>query len=175
MTCYNHVMKIDAYGQRIYTEADLCNMYMVDPDRILTNVLTDTQIKFDDDLELTNKPETIPYVKLTESVAEFDSRLQTIWHIPKEYANFDIAAFVINLCETDEELQRVGTELLMYQERNMFGMLIYLKYLVDTMRKHNVVWGVGRGSSVASFVLYLIGIHRIDSLFYQLPIEEFLK
>jgi DNA polymerase III alpha subunit len=43
------------------------------------------------------------------------------------------------------------------------------------MRKNNILWGVGRGSSVASFVLYLIGIHRINSLFYNLPIEEFLK
>jgi DNA polymerase III alpha subunit len=57
----------------------------------------------------------------------------------------------------------------------MFSLLQYLKYLVDTMRKNNIVWGVGRGSSVASFVLFLIGIHRINSLYYQLSIDEFLK
>jgi DNA polymerase III alpha subunit len=43
------------------------------------------------------------------------------------------------------------------------------------MREHGVVWGVGRGSSVASYVLFLIGIHKIDSLYYDLPIDEFLK
>jgi len=48
-------------------------------------------------------------------------------------------------------------------------------YIVDMMRKNNLVWGVGRGSSVASYVLYLIGIHKIDSLKYNLNIEEFLK
>ena len=63
----------------------------------------------------------------------------------------------------------------MFQERDMFILLQYLKYLVDTMRKHNIVWGVGRGSSIASFVLYLIGIHRINSLYYQISINEFLK
>ena len=63
----------------------------------------------------------------------------------------------------------------MYQERNMFTLLKYLKYLVDTMRQNNIVWGVGRGSSVASFVLFLIGIHKINSLYYDLPIDEFLK
>jgi DNA polymerase III alpha subunit len=78
-------------------------------------------------------------------------------------------------CKTDAELQRAGEELLLYQERDMFILLKYLKYLVDTLRTNNIVWGVGRGSSVASFVLYLIGIHRINSLYYDLPITEFLK
>jgi DNA polymerase III alpha subunit len=76
---------------------------------------------------------------------------------------------------TEAELQRVGHELLLYQERDLFGLLRYLKYFVDTMRSNNVVWGLGRGSSTASYVLYLIGVHRIDSLYYDLPIEEFLK
>ena len=78
-------------------------------------------------------------------------------------------------CKTDAELHRAGEELLLYQERDMFILLKYLKYLVDTLRTNNIVWGVGRGSSVASFVLYLIGIHRINSLYYDLPITEFLK
>jgi len=63
----------------------------------------------------------------------------------------------------------------MFQERNMFNLLKYMKYLVDTLRKNNIVWGVGRGSSVASFVLFLIGIHKINSLYYDLSIDEFLK
>jgi DNA polymerase III alpha subunit len=69
----------------------------------------------------------------------------------------------------------VGKELLLYQKRDMFVLLQYLKYLVDTMRANNIVWGVGRGSSVASFVLFLLGVHKINSLYYDLPIEEFLK
>ena len=43
------------------------------------------------------------------------------------------------------------------------------------MRDNQVIWGVGRGSSVASYVLYLIGIHKIDSMYYDLPINEFLR
>jgi DNA polymerase III alpha subunit len=46
---------------------------------------------------------------------------------------------------------------------------------VETMRVNNIVWGVGRGSSVASYVLYLIGVHKIDSMYYDLDIEEFLR
>jgi DNA polymerase III alpha subunit len=81
----------------------------------------------------------------------------------------------LDQCKTEAELQRAGDELIKFQERKMFVLLQYLKYLVDTMRKNNVVWGVGRGSSVASFVLFLIGVHRINSLYYDLSIDEFLK
>jgi DNA polymerase III alpha subunit len=63
----------------------------------------------------------------------------------------------------------------MFRARNLFPVLQLLIYIVDTMRKHNIVWGVGRGSSVASYCLYLIGVHKIDSLKYNLNIREFLK
>jgi len=43
------------------------------------------------------------------------------------------------------------------------------------MRNNHVIWGVGRGSSVASYVLYKLGVHRIDSLFYDLSVDEFLR
>jgi DNA polymerase III alpha subunit len=69
----------------------------------------------------------------------------------------------------------VGEELLMYADRNLIELLKYLKYFVDTMRANKVVWGLGRGSSVASYVLYLIGVHKIDSMYYDLDIHEFLK
>jgi DNA polymerase III alpha subunit len=95
--------------------------------------------------------------------------------MPIEYQNMDIAKFVLDQCKNDSELQRAGQELLLFQERNMFTLLKYLKYLVDTMKNNNIVYGVGRGSSVASFVLFLLGVHRINSLFYDLPIEEFLR
>jgi DNA polymerase III alpha subunit len=50
-----------------------------------------------------------------------------------------------------------------------------MKYIVDTLRANNVVWGVGRGSSVASYVLHIIGVHKIDPIKYNIPIEEFFK
>ena len=65
--------------------------------------------------------------------------------------------------------------LLEFEKRDMFMLLRYLKYFVDTMRKNKVVWGLGRGSSVSSYVLYLIGVHKINSIYYDIPINEFLK
>ena len=63
----------------------------------------------------------------------------------------------------------------MFQERDLFDLLRYLAYLVEVMKKNNIIWGVGRGSSVASYVLYLLGVHRIDSMFYELDPGEFLR
>jgi DNA polymerase III alpha subunit len=106
---------------------------------------------------------------------EFDHRNQQVWFMPEQYQTLDIAQYALSLCESDQELQRVGQELLMYQERNLFNLLRYLKYLVDVMTEHHLVWGVGRGSSVASYVLYKLGVHRIDSLYYDLDPAEFLR
>ena len=109
------------------------------------------------------------------TVQEWDKQNQREWRMPEEYKSLDIAAHVLSLCEDDTELQRVGEELLLYQERGLFDLLRYLKYLVDTMQKNNIIWGVGRGSSVASFVLYKMRVHRINSLYYSLDIKEFLR
>jgi DNA polymerase III alpha subunit len=108
-------------------------------------------------------------------IDQFDQAMQSHWHMPEEYKTMDIAKWVLDQCSTEPELQRVGQELLLFQERDAFNLLRYLKYLVDTFRTNNIVWGLGRGSSVASYVLYLIGVHKIDSIYYDLPIEEFLK
>jgi DNA polymerase III alpha subunit len=76
---------------------------------------------------------------------------------------------------TDEEKTRVDMEMELYKKFNLHVVLKYLVYLVDQMRQHNIVWGVGRGSSVSSYVLFLIGIHKVDSIKYNLDINEFLR
>ena len=168
-------MKTDLYGQFIFTEQDLCDLYMCDPTRTMKNTLVETAIEFNGFLSLESLPELKTYQSPNLSIEDFDQINQDKWLMPKEYYDLDIAKWVLDQCKTDAELQRAGEELIMFQERNMFILLQYLKYLVDTMRENNIVWGVGRGSSIASFVLYLIGIHRINSLYYDLSINEFLK
>jgi|TARA_R110000772_G_scaffold181800_1_gene293126 DNA polymerase III alpha subunit len=170
-------MITNTYGQPIYSEQDLFDLYMTHPNlNFNSNVLVDKTIAFDPSLELSNIPNLVEELsQLTLSVPEFDKILRDNWFMPDEYKNFDIAKFVLEQCRHEAEIQRVGKELLMYQKRGLFTLLQYMKYLVDLMRHNNIVWGVGRGSSVSSFVLFLIGIHRINSLHYDLDIEEFLK
>ena len=169
-------MRTDIYGQQILNESDLCDLFMKDPTRTIQNAYVEQLINFNNSIVLEeNIPKLIHYTEPSGSLADFDNSLQNNWYMPNEYKTLDIAKFVLDCCKNDEELQRVGDELIKFQERNMFPLLRYCKYLVDTMRTYNLVWGVGRGSSVASYVLYLIGVHRINSLHYDISIDEFLK
>ena len=86
----------------------------------------------------------------------------------------DIEEFLVDICP-EQNYDRLISELQLFRDRKMIPMLCAMKYIVDTLRKNNVVWGVGRGCSVASYVLFLLGVHRIDSVKYRLPIEEFFK
>lgn len=171
-------MKTDQYGQIIYSEDDLCNLIMQGHNPTeYKNLLVDQTVNIEtaitmlEDISLFVRYDTIANV----SVEEFDHRNQNNWHMPEKYKQLDIAEHVLNMCNSNAELQRCGQELMLFQERNLFNLLRYLVYLVDIMRENRVIWGVGRGSSVASYVLYKLGVHRIDSLFYDLSPDEFLR
>ena len=172
-------MKTDKFGQLIFGEQDVINLYLQGHNiDTLQHLLVDSTI----DLEtaasiLDNVPAFVRYDELaqSQSVEQFDHKCQANWYMPEEYKTLDIAAHVLSLCKTDAELQRCGEELLLFQERNLFDLLRYLKYLVDVMTENQLIWGVGRGSSVASYVLYKLGVHRIDSMYYELDPTEFLR
>jgi len=170
-------MTSDQYGQLIYSDRDIVDLVM--QGRAITDLY---QLIVDSSVDLNQLaavldaiPNLIEYQPRSETVDEFDCRLQSNWHMPDEYRNLDIAAHVLSLCSTQAELQRCGEELLLYQERGLFDLLKYLTYLVDVMTTHGVIWGVGRGSSVSSYVLYLLRVHRINSMHYNLDIREFLR
>lgn len=168
-------MRNDVYGRQILNEDDLCKVFLRDPSQIIQNAIVEKTIQFDNILDLTNVPKLIEEKELSISIDQFDNDNQSNWYMSENYKNMDIAKYVLDLCNEDYELQRVGDELLKFQERGLFPLLRYCVYLVDKMRENNIVWGVGRGSSVSSYVLFLIGIHRINSLHYDLSIDEFLK
>ena len=170
-------MKYDQYGQTYTTSNELCDLLYKNPKLDVSLFQVEDSIEYNRSVaELHAELDLLDsYHNIDMSVEEFDKVLQRNWRMPLEYKELDIAEYVLGLCKEDYELQRVGQELLLFQEREAFDLLRYMKYLVDTLRKNNVVWGVGRGSSVASYVLFLIGVHKIDSLYYNLDIEEFLK
>jgi DNA polymerase III alpha subunit len=127
------------------------------------------------DINADNLPKLSKYTEFTGSTHEFDDLQQHNLLIPKKYQDFPIVEWLFSQCKTDTEIDRVTDELTLFIEREMITVLQYLKYIVDTMRTNSILWGVGRGSSVASYCLYLIGIHKIDSIKYNLDIKEFLK
>lgn len=172
-------MKTDKFGQLVFSEDDVINLYLQGHDiGVLNHLLVDNTVNIEIAAHiLDNVPAFVKYDELVQqqSVEEWDHRCQANWYMPQEYKDLDIAEYVLGLCNTDAELQRCGHELMLFQERSLFDLLRYLKYLVDTMRENNLIWGVGRGSSVASYVLYKLGVHRIDSMYYELDPSEFLR
>ena len=170
-------MNYDKYGQCYSSADELCNMLYEKPDLDLTRFLVESPQQYNNSVKqlYVEFPKLQQYIPFNTSVEEFHAILQSDWHMPTAYKELDIAEWVLEKCKTDQELQRVGQELILYQERDLFDLLRFMKYLVDTLRKNNIIWGVGRGSSVASYVLYLLGVHRINSLYYDLEIAEFLK
>lgn len=170
-------MNRDAYGQLSFTEREVVDLLYINPEQDLSllKIADPAQYNSAVDKFFADLPKLVQYEPMDVSVEEFDQSQQSQWYMPDDYKNMDIASWILSQCTTQEQLQRCGEELLLYQERNLFNLLKYLKYFIDTLRENNVVWGVGRGSSVASYVLYLIGVHRIDSMYYDLNINEFLK
>jgi len=170
-------MKTNCHGQMIFDEADLVDQLMQGNQQFAGYTVDHTVNLSAAQGLLENVPSFVNYDRSVENMStkQFDQQCQQNWYMPEEYKTLDIAELVLSQCHTDEELQRCGQELLLYQERNLFDLLRYLKYLVDIMTQHQVIWGVGRGSSVASYVLYKLGVHRIDSLYYNLDVTEFLR
>jgi DNA polymerase III alpha subunit len=119
-----------------------------------------------------NKLEKLETIQL--DVEEFDRINQENWFIPDEYKNLDIKSYVLERTPA-HAIDRVNEELNLYDKYNIIDVLKVCIYIVDTLRKNKIVWGVGRGSSVASYVLYLIGVHKVDSIKYDLDINEFLR
>lgn len=173
-------MQTNQYGEIVLDEADLCSLVMQGRDfNDLKQVTVAPAIDLESVIHVLEDPGalitwTFPQDG-TVSVPDYDALQQSKWHMPEQYRNMDIAAHVLGLCSDDAELQRCGHELMLYQERGLFDLLKYLTYLVTVMRDNQVIWGVGRGSSVASHVLYLLGVHRINSMFYDLDVAEFLR
>lgn len=115
------------------------------------------------------------YEPLAVSPEEFHASRQSEWLMYPEFSEIDVESWLLAKCSTSVQIERVNMELELYKRYNMVDVLRLLIYITDTLKQNGVWWGVGRGSSVASYCLYLIGVHKIDSIKYDLDIREFIK
>jgi len=170
-------MKQNKFGELIFAETDVMDLVMQGRElTVLNGMIVDETVDLD---RMPDEIDPVPGLQQqrfhTVSVPEWHAEQQANWHMPDAYKQLDIAQHILELCDTEAELQRCGQELMLYQERDLFDLLRYLAHLVAVMQTNNIIWGVGRGSSVASHVLYKLGVHRINSLHYNLDISEFLR
>jgi DNA polymerase III alpha subunit len=153
------------------------NMY-VEEDDIIELMLSNKQAKI--------LPRNVQSFKLFETTCKtyginspfkLDSVSNDItWNMPDEYIRLNLRKYIeSNYVLNNEQWTRVDLELNEFEQRDLSNLLRFLVYFIDTLRTNNIVYGVGRGSSIASYVLYLLKVHRIDSFKYKLDIKEFLK
>lgn len=184
------LLKTDQFGIPKFSNRDLIDMiYSGHADKVHVVLCdpSDDIDKFNSAMEDQGFPKIQKYIPLDVDQKTFDNVCQSEWFMPEEYKSLDINAHVLHKLmeklgtveayeiQVTPEYDRVCEELLAFHERGLENLLRYMVYLVDFMRQNNIVWGVGRGSSVASYVLYLIGVHRIDSIQYDLDWREFLR
>ena len=183
-------MKTDSLGIPRFSNRDLIDMiYSGHVDKchvVLCEPSNDIDL-FNKAMEEQGMPPLTKYIPLDVEQKDFDNALQSEWFMPDEYKAIDIKVWLLEKLQKElqsdslataqysKEWSRVDEEYAEYANRGMDDLLRYMIYLVDFMRENNIVWGVGRGSSVASYVLYLIGVHRIDSIQYDLDWTEFLR
>jgi len=169
-------MKLDKFANPIFNEADIFDVLYSGHQTALSDIVVD------DNYELSKlaKIAEINFATIDDSlynlsIKDFDSKAQDLWFMPESYYSFNVQEYCISKCKSPIEEARVIAELAEFNNRNMIRVLQWLKFFVDTCLEENIVWGVGRGSSVSSFVLYLLNVHRIDSIKYNLDWREFLR
>jgi|TARA_B110001452_G_C15177933_1_gene409188 DNA polymerase III alpha subunit len=174
-------MKTDSLGIPRFSNKDLVDMIYsghVDKCHVVLCDKTDEIDKFNNAMKQEGLSELSTYIPLDVDQKNFDGVLQSEWFMPDEYKDINVYEYVLGKVETPcpQHVQdRIWEEMEQYKQRDMHNLLRYMIYLVDFMRENNIVWGVGRGSSVASYVLYVIGVHRVNSIQFDLDWREFLR
>lgn len=166
--------QIDQYGRAVIDSAGLFELWYQGQDETGLVVISDDAVRqFNEQCDLHDKSAfRIPEVE-PEAVPH-ETRLSR-WMIPEEFKTIDIEAYCLALCAADDEVERVRHEMVLFKQRGLVPLLQALTYMVSVFRENKIVWGIGRGSSVASFVLFLIGVHKIHPMKFGLDIEDFLR
>ncbi len=146
------------------------------PHQLRTSHMTEEVLQFN---------ELVGEEKITDVVNEPIS-FSFDWKIGEEYKNLDVEKHVIELFQSkidrleysesqlEEAILRVEKELSEFERRGLFDLLRVIIYVLDTFKTNNQVYGVGRGSSCASLVLFLMGLHMVDPIKFEVPLEEFM-
>jgi DNA polymerase III alpha subunit len=132
------------------------------PSQILTTELSE-------EVELFNQMSDDPILVYDENSPV---ELSYAWQIPMKYQKIDLVIYFAQFVTTENE-QRINEELEIVQLMSIENEFRTIIYLIDQLREKEIVWGVGRGSACASYLLFCLGLHCVDSLKYNISLEEF--
>lgn len=166
---------IDEYGKVYYTPDQLVNMIMSGYDVTNFSVTSEKDVTENNNSEDLNIKKINFYQKNKSELTEYFNDIKNDFIIPDNFMSIDLYNFLLSKCNTQEEYIRIEYEYNLIVKKDMINFFKCIIYLVDFFRNNDILWGVGRGSSVSSYALYLIGIHKINSIKYNLDCHEFFK
>lgn len=134
----------------------------VTPDKILTTEISE-------EVELFNQ---MSDVKIDLYDENKEVKLDFSWQLPQKYLELDLIEYFSHFITPKNE-ERICEELELVMKFQIENEMRTIIYVVDILKDKKVVFGVGRGSSCASYLLYCIGIHQVDCLKYDIPASEF--
>ena len=169
-------IKTNDFGDCVFTEQDTIDLLYTNPEFDISRLFFEDVDQYNTAVkDLGIDLPILKAIPKRTGLKEFDQKNCDNWHMPESYTKINVLQWLLDRCQTDAEKLRVQTEYDLFEKKNFVRVLQFLIYFVDTLRANNIVWGVGRGSSVASFCLFLIGVHKINPLLYNLDHREFLR
>lgn len=153
----------------------------VNPDLVPSLILSGVNLER---LKVTHLNEDIELFNLTsdENISdtkETNDPLDKSWKVPAEYLNIKLKEYVYKAYDAKYSerlpayIDRIEQELKQIETRQLETFFKTVIYVISTFEKRGIVWGVGRGSSCACLILFLIGLHSVDPVKYGIEISEF--
>ena len=169
-------IKINETGDCIFTEQDAIDLLYTNPDFDISKLFFELTEQYNNSIKDTGLDlQQLQTVPKRSTPAKVDAANIANWFMPQKYYELNVLEWLLSKCQNDTEKKRVEQEYVLFEKKKFIKVLQFLIYFIDTLRANNIVWGVGRGSSGASFCLFLIGVHKINPLQYDLNITEFLR
>ena len=152
-------------------------LYGLKPKQISTKLITE-DIKQHNQL-IDTEDEKIRLSKQNEEIESSFSPFDYV--IPEKYLAIDLREYVFGKLQaipmTATQMMvaqnRVERELEEIEKRKIEYLFKAIIYVVDVFNEKQIVFGVGRGSSCACYILYLLGLNLVNPLKYNIPVEEF--
>lgn len=149
------------------------------------NDITDLTV-FQSDVEV-SKFSKLTRIPVREKTAPDFSKIDDSFLLPESIKNIDLEKYFVRKLkympefknsdtqQKEKMLGRVFEELDLYSEKGLLDVLRTAIHIVTMLENENEIWGPGRGSACCSYLLFLIGLHDVDSIKFDLNISEFLR
>jgi DNA polymerase III alpha subunit len=114
----------------------------------------------------------------SESITYDESTEEPKPHKTTEFSKDEIESMIKEYpryIDSDDFNKRLKTELDFFTKYDKLDFIADLMALIIRFKEDGIIWGVGRGSSCSSLIMYIIEVNDINPLEYNIPFSEMSK